>query len=1581
MIESAERISYITDYIGSYETKIRLSNKNGLFDTAKLFELFAAKVCALWFGQLFQNLNEKISNYPYVDLLSKDEKVFVQVSAAQNIPCKIKNTLEKIKSGKPEIVSNIKEVYFFVLHNESIPDVKDYTDDFKIGEIEFRKDKHLITTQEIVNRAMTDLDFQNSLYALLEKDNKRVCELSNELAIEFENSKTIGLGGIDSLINDEYEIDRSALVERIKTSGDQFVSVRGDAGSGKSVICKKVVENESCLLFARAERFVEETDINEIWHLNIVDALEFLNQRKIIFFVDSLEFIADASKSKIDLLQSLYELVSKYPNAQIITSCRSCDETAFFKIDSNYLIKTYLVDRLSVAELNKVAEKYPIIKSFMKDESYLDLVNSPFYINLIVKNIADHSNVTDENKLRNFIWEDVICLKNKARNYGILFNDVVREINKIVFERAKTFSLGVRIENINQKVLKALVSENIVIENGETVRLKYDIFEDICFEQNIDREFDSCRSVYPLFFNKIEGFGRCCYRRYQIWISNKIFTKNNRNKFLYNLIFSENLPKKWTKQTIIGVIKSRFCSPFFEEQSNNILAYGMLQAFIDITNLYAFSAKIINSEAAPFFFLRSKGAGRAAIIKIIFNKELYKDADIDIDSIIKLCSDYAKNEEYTIDVSKMACAILEYYVDNILNDQTMPCHKKSEKIKPLLSPIYSMSEISTEWIIEFFEKQESDFISNDHEEKRIAEELIENTLNEKAYKLAKNLPYELCNLATKFWTSDLNDSHLFYGSRYDSICYEYGLNKHAENYEHFDKSPKLNGFLNVLFTQNFWIGLNWAIDFINNAIDCFYKKHKDELSEITINFVNKSTSKKYYASQNMWLASSQEGGFPVLLGDMVYILRNQIITAIKTAINNGDEYNQFSFLIKETIFEKSNNITLFSLIADIGAEFEEELPGYALDLATSMEIIHWDINRYITLNPCEEVSALKDIIFATVGVPNLKGRYEEGFKKRFTLQDYVCHMQLNSKTKEHCHRILDYLYSLYPNDKFNARDNLQIQKMDFRTAEVEVIDQKTVSVSPVITGEAQNIIRTNEINNKPKAKIEELIKSFYTLIDPQNFKIEDLTKKIDQILFEIDKVDLSFNYHKHLIIMISLALSKGELKSCKRDRYCDFWITGVESIFENQSFLFDYGFLSVLFRQTNCDLKKKTKNRIKELMLKIVCYDESNGLIQRLRIITKEYLKIDKSMSNALFNTIIKLAHDEYQHQIFNYNYLVESGKDEKCKFTPNYSQKLNEVDRMLSENGKELYNSYSSKYIEKYLFNEEEFDLSGFNIHEHDVQTLCNIVNTNFDLDEEKTFILKELIAEMLNILNSNQSEYKHSSLLGFMYTYHVADYLGEALFEDSKIILEIMFSSIDFSMFKQDAIDFYLRTFHIILCKYVDSHSDFKTRKQCESILLEIEAKINSTVNADGVKYQLYRSLILSVNGYEGDWSKVKTKYSFADVQFLNTMFQKYAKYNFRYFIHTLYKMRIRELLPYVLPSISTTLQSFSEEKYFNAHDFEQVKSYLNDLIIIAFLSFHDEIKQDEELTLSYEKILEILVDFSFENAAVLLDEFRIH
>jgi len=115
MKNSAERIQFITEYLISYKQKIEVLNKNGLFDAATLYELFALEACALWFGQKFSNLNSDTANFPYVDLISTDGQLYVQVSTAQDIPAKVNKTLEKISDAKSGKITGVNQLFFFVL--------------------------------------------------------------------------------------------------------------------------------------------------------------------------------------------------------------------------------------------------------------------------------------------------------------------------------------------------------------------------------------------------------------------------------------------------------------------------------------------------------------------------------------------------------------------------------------------------------------------------------------------------------------------------------------------------------------------------------------------------------------------------------------------------------------------------------------------------------------------------------------------------------------------------------------------------------------------------------------------------------------------------------------------------------------------------------------------------------------------------------------------------------------------------------------------------------------------------------------------------------------------------------------------------------------------------------------------------------------------------------------------------------------------------------------------------------------------------------------------------------------------------
>ena len=492
MLNSNERIGYINSYLSAYENKIKMANKQGLFDAAKMFEVFALNICALWFGQPFKNLNTEVANYPYVDLISEDQRLFVQVSTVQDIAGKIKSTLEKIRDSKDSLFSSAENIVFFVLHNQSTDHISDFIGDAQIGNTPFTKKDHLISTQDILTKAQTDFKFQSELYELLRADEFSTSNNEASFRSALAYSKNVGLKNIDYLIHNEYQIDRSPLVSQVKADDFRFISIQGLAGSGKSAFCKILLESEELVLYARAERFIEESDLNSIWSFDIEKILTYINGKKLTFFIDALEFISDCRQTKFELLQQLYTIAQGYENVYVVTSCRSSEKGAFIKLETNLGIHSYLVDNLSDEELLPIAAKYPVIKKMCEMKAYSSLLRIPFYIELILEKDINPDDIHDEVALREYIWYYIICQKERARNYQLKLNEIAQTVKKIVFDRAKQNLLGIRSDTVDSHILKMLISEGILIEQGSSVRLKHDIFEDICFEQYFDEKFQEC---------------------------------------------------------------------------------------------------------------------------------------------------------------------------------------------------------------------------------------------------------------------------------------------------------------------------------------------------------------------------------------------------------------------------------------------------------------------------------------------------------------------------------------------------------------------------------------------------------------------------------------------------------------------------------------------------------------------------------------------------------------------------------------------------------------------------------------------------------------------------------------------------------------------------------------------------------------------------------------------------------------------------------------------------------------------------------------------------------------------------------
>ena len=440
-----------------------------------------------------------------------------------------------------------------------------------------------------------------------------------------------------------------------------------------------------------------------------------------------------------------------------------------------------------------------------------------------------------------------------------------------------------------------MITEGIIISNSEGIRLKYDIYEDICFENYFDKLFNECKGKYENFYKDIDKIGRCVYRRYQIWMANKLLAKDNRNKFIYNLIFYNKISEEWKKQTEIGIVKSDYSTSFFEENEIEIIRNKLLIEFIDVTNLYAYGAKIINYDQWYDVQLVPVGVGRSNIINIIEKNNIFKN-NIDKSKIIKLCLDYTTQKKKDENISKKACEIMKYYIEKSMENSSFNI---LDEISDCLIVTFKLSNYCKEWIERFFDNLINNYNSTDRDKKRIAEIIIEFVIKNSWPQLTVNLTERLCNMAVLIWKEDNEDKGIY--PRENDL---YGL---SDDYDYSYSSINDNIFLWNLFRNNFYFGVEWAINFVNECIENYIQNCPERVKKIKLIFVDENyLEREYYGNPDMWIGCAEEHHVHTLLSDIVYNIKEAMINYIDRNISSK---NVFKFLeyVKDIIYKKSNN--------------------------------------------------------------------------------------------------------------------------------------------------------------------------------------------------------------------------------------------------------------------------------------------------------------------------------------------------------------------------------------------------------------------------------------------------------------------------------------------------------------------------------------------------------------------------------------------------------------------------------------------------------------------------------------------------
>ena len=1535
----SQKVNEIAEYLSSYKQKVSLLNKLGLFDEAKHFELFAIQIAELWFKEKFKNCNETRSNEPYVDLCSLDETKYIQVSTTSDSVTKIKQTLKKIKQSEG---NKIRQLFFILLNDFSREKlILDETYDF------FDKDNNILTIDSICRKTEESVEFCNELYDLIHKDFINLEDELNNYQKALEKSK-YDISQIKSTIGENYHIDVSERIKEIKSKRSKNNLVLGVAGVGKTAFCKELLQNEVCL-FARAELFEEKTNIDEIWGFDVDLIFSFLGDRRLFVFIDSLESISETYKRN-NLLGFFLEKCQAIPNVFVVLTCRRCDSNAFFELEQQYNIAPFDINSISIEKLREIKTQLHMLNSISSNISEEMLCN-PWYLDMLLKLSDSSGECQTERQLRDRIWEEIVC---KDRTGKCKTTDRRNVVSEIIRKRSTERSVYVYKDTFDLEVLKSLISDDILIESQDKrqVRVKYDIFEDIWFERKLDEILDICKRDSRTFFSEIEKYNECIYRRYQIWISNKLRENDGIGLLSDTILFDPNTPPIWRDRTIIGIVKALGTASFFEKTENELVKHkDYLEKFIDTACLYAFQIDHKNPDPLT---LIPVGDARRALITVIYKNKLYKEKRFK-DRSIQLIRDYRNTINLNSDNTDAECKdiLVSIIMEKLSNIDE---HDYDNSILTShLSLLYSFAKISEKEIGAIWDQAKQWLESSEEEKSRCGESIIQAALSFGNVELCIHMADALCELADYYWryesTHPPKDAEMLYIDTHEwEEAASWGLSmEHGRHgYSHQENLFLQRCFVYPMLQINPFRATQFIVSFLNKSVEVFNSKHPDELKNYIINI--NGLPKAYWGCEAFWTVYRGGAIFSQLFHDLLMDLEYYVTKGIEQY-----DSNIRSILLNNIvncILNDSNNIMPLPILLSIATKYGDDIKECALPLSTNMDFVLFDLSRtvyepqFVSLNCMGMHSSWQSKILTEFN--------KQSFRKE-SLQEYVLKLQFDTHLRTRINGILDELYeSIKGLDDYPVR-LLNIQKMDLRKQEI-AIEKDGIIAETKATDEAKKVIEDNEKKLAPiiefAKRISDLLLEFKNNPNCQIEKLEDFLKEV----FALDRtIIVTYNLNVYIRVLVLLALSKKETTQKTREHCVDYmlsflnellresrlFVPGMEGIFK-RIHIFEEADYYALWMQIDSEISEEYRIKIKMILIEIITQGEQHIVLSDG---IRDFLKTHKQLEQDLKRIWIELIKEETKermdhfvhHRMESYHFEFEKCFADLCRNVPVY------------------------------------IDLSVFDMKYVDVNRCFALCNFNLSVDAPDDLSILKVLLQWVTKYYGSYDDHR----IDYFSTLSLAECLYRNLLIDqlhADAVIELLISSAQ-SKTNHYVKEFYEKIFSSLVGVYFDAYKDTEYRKKLYGIWDKLDQSIGAN---EKLKSIFYNCLIFTKPKGSGSWDQLKTAYSSEDVKYINEKIVAYGKYNLEQVIYNIFGLKSAELLPNILFSLGEIIHNRSAEQNGDLH---KSKYYVVSICRKAFTLYKDEIRKDVKLDGAYRTILNALVDLRFPEAAILLDCYNMY
>lgn len=866
---------------------------------------------------------------------------------------------------------------------------------------------------------------------------------------------TIGVAGSSIALPRERLIQ--SILEKIHETSITVIS--GNAGSGKSVVAKRVLEHATPDYFTftfRAEEFsvshLDETLHNAQTDVNGVTLSAILSgQSRKLLLIESVERLLEATMR--DAFSDLLSLLPKDPSWRLILTCREY---------STDLVRSSLLQLVNVGhavvsvtplddtELDAVAAACPAVDQALANNRLRKLLRNPYMLNRATQMPwpMDRPLPQNERAFREKFWAEIVRANHNTANG--MPRRRQEALAEVALRRARALTLYALRDGLDDEALNKLIHDSLLNTSDQTDSLvapAHDVLEDWAILNWIDEQYVRCSDDLSRLAEML-GMFPAIRRSYRKWLDELVERAQNAADTLFTQALTEpSIPSQFRDDTLVSLLRSSHPGKFIQRHTELLFSDNkrLLRRLIHLLRVGCVTTPewFEGGLALEFDFHVPDGFAWPGILELVSSRLANFDGS-DAALLLGLVEDAVKGVSWRTPYppgSESIVAVAHWLIPHFAG------YRNNEQLKRILSVIAKLPKCDEAKFRSLLAKKERQSFS---ERDRVSEEFRELILSGLEGSAAcRDVPDAVIDATHDCMFMTETDLEKSRGFGFSSMELEpgFGIQPHM-HHDAFPASAYQGPFF-FLLRHNFALGKKFLIELFNHSAEWYSSrrvpmKYVEPPFKIQLTFAD-NTVRDQWANGRLWNLYRGTSVGPYALQSALMALEKCLLEIAEIRADVLD-----AILIDTLRMSESAAIT--AVAASVATAHLHACPETLLVLLRSRECIQLD--RYRMVHESQRPSLMSGIIPS----PSRHKTHDQERKEADALPhrsrdlEYaIANLQLGPNASR-VHEIIDqHLQQIPPSDHRSEVDRvwlLALRRMDVRQYEPtgEIIEEPSAGV-------------------------------------------------------------------------------------------------------------------------------------------------------------------------------------------------------------------------------------------------------------------------------------------------------------------------------------------------------------------------------------------------------------------------------------------------------------------------------------------------------------------------------------------------------